>query len=94
MLLMQGVWAPSLAEAPRTHTLCGAAKTENNYTYLGVKLLGHDVCVFSTMSSSASAFPKYGCTNLHSNRLFEFPLLHSFSNVFVSSDFKISIHHE
>ena len=33
-------------------------------------------------------------SNLHSKRVFEFPLLHSFSNVFVNSDFKISIHHE
>lgn len=63
-------------------------------TYLGVKLLGRDVCVFSTMSSNASPFSKYSCTNLHSNRVFEFSLLHSFSNFFVSSDFKISTHHE
>ena len=52
------------------------------------------MCVYFQLSSNASPFSKYSCTNLHSNRVFEFPLLHSFSYFFVSSDFKISTHHE
>lgn len=63
-------------------------------TYLGVTLLGHDACVFSTMPSNANPCSKYGCTNLRSSRVFELPLLYSFANFFVRSHLKTFIHQE
>lgn len=58
---------------------------------LGVGLLRSQVSTSTTLGD-ASRFSRCGCTSLHCTRGLDFPLLHSFANFFVRSDFTIFVH--